>query len=430
MVLRKFFFYFAVSTLGAYLALSIIPVHAETAEELRAKIEAQNQKLAQLEKEIAGYQQELVSVGKQKQTLQQTVTTLDLSRKKIATDIQVTENKIDTTDLEIQELGYSISDKETSIDTNTQVLRRAVRQIQTEEDQSLIERLLSETSFSEMWEQVDALSQFQMALNDHVAELRDLKINLEVNKTETEQKKEELERLKSQLGGQKSSLDATRSEQNKLLQTTKNQEANFQKLLKEKQEAHDAFEQELREYESQLQFAIDPSKIPQTGSGILRWPVDSVYVTQNFGNTDFATKNPQVYSGKGHNGIDLRASIGTKIKAALSGVVEGTGNTDLQKGCYSYGKWVLIRHANGLSTLYAHLSTIAVTKGQQVETGEVIGYSGNTGYSTGPHLHFTVYSTQGVRIMNFGEYKAKTNCSQVDIPVASLEAYLNPLSYL
>src|SRR5205814_429469 len=104
--------------------------------------------------------------------------------------------------------------------------------------------------------------------------------------------------------------------------------------------------------------------------------VDSVRITQNFGNTSFATQNPQIYNGHGHNGIDLAASPGTKLKSAATGVVLGTGNTDLTCSGASYGKWVLIKHTNGLATLYAHLSVISVSTGDSVARGQAIGYSG------------------------------------------------------
>ncbi|HEY4508236.1 MAG TPA: M23 family metallopeptidase, partial [Candidatus Paceibacterota bacterium] len=109
------------------------------------------------------------------------------------------------------------------------------------------------------------------------------------------------------------------------------------------------------------------------------------------------------------------------------GTVKGAGNTDTVCPGASYGKWVLIEHANGLSTLYAHLSLIKVSEGQEVATGETVGYSGETGYATGPHLHFTVYATQGVRIMN---RKSAVCGGTYRMPIADLKAYLNPLKYL
>ncbi|MCR4306448.1 MAG: M23 family metallopeptidase, partial [Candidatus Yonathbacteria bacterium] len=224
--------------------------------------------------------------------------------------------------------------------------------------------------------------------------------------------------------------DNSRSQKNQLLAQTKNKEANYQKALNEKLRLKEEFEKELLKFESELRIAIDPTSLPPAGAGILLWPLKDIFITQKFGNTDFAQSG--AYSGKGHNGIDFRASVGTEVKAALSGVVEATGNTDQYPGCYSYGKWVLIKHNNGLSTLYAHFSLIKAVAGQQVSTGDVIGYSGNTGYSTGPHLHLTVYASQGVKITRLGDIPGRpiTKCSGASIPIASLNAYLNPLDYL
>jgi murein DD-endopeptidase MepM/ murein hydrolase activator NlpD len=64
--------------------------------------------------------------------------------------------------------------------------------------------------------------------------------------------------------------------------------------------------------------------------------------------------------------------------------------------------------------------------GQQVSTGETIGYSGNTGYSTGPHLHINVYASQGVQVQ---KYSSSINCKNVSIPIAPIEAYLDPMLY-
>ncbi|MCG2695145.1 M23 family metallopeptidase [Candidatus Parcubacteria bacterium] len=188
------------------------------------------------------------------------------------------------------------------------------------------------------------------------------------------------------------------------------------------------FQKEVSDLESQLKIEIDPNSFPAPESGVLSWPLDNIRITQFFGNTLFASQNAQVYNGNGHNGVDFGVSSGTKVKAVLGGVVKGTGNTDtIPPKCYSYGKWVLIEHNNGLSTLYAHLSLIKVEPGQFVNEGDIIGYSGNTGYSTGPHLHFGVYATAGVQIQQFTN---SINCKDKFIPIASLNAYLNPMDYL
>ena len=91
----------------------------------------------------------------------------------------------------------------------------------------------------------------------------------------------------------------------------------------------------------------------------------------------------------------------------------------------------MIKHNNGLNTMYAHLSQIGVSEGQQVSTGDVIGYSGETGYATGPHLHFGVYVSSVTKIIRLGEATNGTApCSRAVMPVPPLAGYLNPLSYL
>ena len=103
-----------------------------------------------------------------------------------------------------------------------------------------------------------------------------------------------------------------------------------------------------------------------------------------------------------HNGIDIPLTIGDTVRVAFDGIVRFTGPTSRTGG---YGNLVIVRHPNGLETYYGHLSKICVQKEEVVKAGEMIGLGGNTGRSTGPHLHFEVrYKGQSfdpARIMDF-----------------------------
>ena len=101
-----------------------------------------------------------------------------------------------------------------------------------------------------------------------------------------------------------------------------------------------------------------------------------------------------------HNGLDFAASIGTPILAAEAGVVAATANEDLYCPHGAYGKFIVINHNDGLTTLYGHLSRPLVTVGQVVKRGQLIGYSGATGDVTGPHLHFTVFAQSTYYLSN------------------------------
>ncbi|MEK9167857.1 MAG: peptidoglycan DD-metalloendopeptidase family protein [Patescibacteria group bacterium] len=412
----------------AIFAVVSAPLSADTITDLKTKIDDRSSEIVNLEKEIQEYQKQLDNIGNEKQSLQKEITTIDITRKKLALDIRVTENKITSSTLNIQKLELEIGDKGALISQNQSAVAETLRLVNEIDDRSLAEMILGVDDISSLWGDIDRFEQLQANITERVRTLTELKQNLEVDKTDVEKERATLLALKSKLSDQKQIVDATLVQKNILLSKTKNKESNYKKILAEKEALKEQFEKELLDFESQLKIAIDPDSLPPAGKGVLAWPLPTIRITQYFGNTEFAKSG--AYSGKGHNGVDFGASIGTEVKAALSGTVIGTGNTDQFKGCYSYGKWVLIRHENGLTTLYAHLSLIKVAKGQSVSTRETIGYSGNTGYSTGPHLHLTVYASQGVEIVRLGDIKKITNCGNAYIPVAPLNAYLNPLDYL
>ena len=121
------------------------------------------------------------------------------------------------------------------------------------------------------------------------------------------------------------------------------------------------------------QQASTPSIVAPSGSGVLGWPVSGP-VTSGFG----------IRWGRMHEGIDIAVGVGTAVRAAAAGTVIYAGWMS------GYGNLVVVDHGNGLSTAYAHNSSLAVGVGQSVSAGQLVSYSGNTGNSTGPHVHFEV----------------------------------------
>lgn len=420
---------------------------ADAVSDIQAQIRANNSHIEALKSEIVSFQKELNALGEKKDTLQSAIGSLTLSQQKLANEIKITQNRISSANLTIRELSLSIGDKETTIAEDRDAIAKTLRRTAESEDVPLVARLISSRSLREAWETADHAVQFNRALAGDINELRAIRTELANNRDKVSATKASQVALESDLALQKRSVDANKAAQQKLLGETKNQETNYQKLIAQKQAAEKAFELELVNLQSQLDLIVHPDLLPKVGSGVLSWPFSSAFmnactrrknvfgnlfcITQYFGNTSFATANPQIYKGKGHNAIDIGAPDGTPVQAALSGVVLGTGDTDAIKGCYSFGKWILIVHGNGLSTLYSHLSSIDVLKGQSVLTGQVIGLSGRTGYATGPHIHFGVYATEGTQIMTLRQFRGSTiGCADATMPVATLDAYLNPLSYL
>jgi murein DD-endopeptidase MepM/ murein hydrolase activator NlpD len=105
------------------------------------------------------------------------------------------------------------------------------------------------------------------------------------------------------------------------------------------------------------------------------------HITSSFG----MRKDPFTGALQFHDGVDFRANTGTTVMAAMDGVISTVGENRL------YGKFIIMSHSNGYKTLYGHLNSFSVREGDRVARGRKIGESGNTGYSTGPHLHFGIY---------------------------------------
>lgn len=416
---------FKILCAGALLALCVpFIVGAQSAEEIRSQISSRQSELDALNKEIVQFEKDLQAVNAKKQTLQTAVNALDISYKKTQAKIKAIQSQIAKTELEIKELSGHISNKEESIALDSTAIAESIRSLHEAGEASLAELVFANNSLSSVWDDTEALMSFQDNLRTHVASLEAAKEVLTDTKNDEEKKRQELVGQRADLKSEEQSLAIQKKEQQELLSVTKSQESTYQSLLKTKQAAKTAFEQSLNELESKLKYTLDPSTLPPAGKGILRWPLDNIRITQHFGRT---ADSGRLYASGTHNGVDFAAPIGTRVMAALAGIITATGNTDAIAGCYSYGKWVLVKHANGLSTLYAHLSHINVSEGQSVSTGQAIGYSGSTGYATGPHLHFTVYASGAVQVRQLGSGKG---CSAAVMPVSAMSGYLNPLDYL
>ena len=397
---------------------------SQSIDEIKDKIQQATESKIQLEKEIASLNSQLKDIGGQADTLVNAIKTLDTTIKKNSVDIKLTQNNIKETELEIDKLSINIDRSVDVIDQNSKVIAEMINQTHKTDESTFIENLLVYENISEFWNEVESLYKIQNKIREKVSETKVVKNDLEVDKDDAIKKRKKLLAYQTELVDKKKILEINKKEKDILLADTKNQEANYKTILAVKKAKQEALNQELNQFESELKLAIDPKSIPSEKRGILSWPLSNVYITQKFGYTDFAKT---AYAGGQHNGLDFRASVGTNLLATLSGTVLGVGDTDKVCSGASYGKWVLIKHNNGLTTLYAHLSLIKVKKDDIVLTGDVIGYSGNTGYSTGPHLHLGLYASQGVKVMDL---KSKVCNGTYTLPVADIKAYLDPLKYL
>lgn len=249
-------------------------------------------------------------------------------------------------------------------------------------DLSYLDVLLAASSF-------DDLVRRLRVVRDTVRGEEGLLGQLEAARAAVEAERDALERKQQQAARAAASLEAQRAELDALRAAQEAQRAAAAAARREKGEAFAAVASDIAELERQEQVlkaqsqalaaVITGNSGSGRGTGSMMWPVDGT-VTSGFGWRIHPILGRRIF----HTGIDIAAASGTPIWAADSGtVVYATWVS-------GYGNTVALDHGDGLSTLYAHQSSVAVSYGQRVKKGQVIGYVGSTGYSTGPHLHFEV----------------------------------------
>lgn len=393
-------------------------VFAITAGEVTGQINSINDQITALDKEIAQYQTQIAETSQQKNTLNNTIKELTLTRNELLAERTQIQKKINATSLVITQIGNTIDTKEQSIQTSEVSLEKMMYSLYQNESNSFVDVILSKTSLEDISKEYNNTLSINSSVRSYINELLNQKNELASTKNEKISEQDKLNALKQTLIAKETAVLTTKNEQDALLEETKSKEATYQKLLADQLKKKDTFEKALEDYEGQLQFILNPKLLPQAGSGPLSWPLSSILVTSPFGGR----------WGSFHYGTDFRASIGTSVMAMASGTVLGTGDTDIDCKGASFGKWVFIKYNNGLSSTFGHLSVITAKPGQVVNAGDVVGLSGSTGYSLAPHLHVSVYASSGV---NVATVPSKSCDGKIFTqPIAALNAYLDPMLYL
>jgi murein DD-endopeptidase MepM/ murein hydrolase activator NlpD len=254
--------------------------------------------------------------------------------------------------------------------------------IYQEEDPSTVDVVLASRSFTDLLDQLDFLGEIGKQDQSIARELSTAKLTMRDARRKTDlsrrQVAEAARGLERQLDAQLAERDRLVSAQAQLADARSTKEQTLTKVRDSKADflaEAAALEQASRELAAKIQAAQGTSAYSTSGvspSGFI-WPVSGP-VTSSFG----------WRWGRMHEGIDIAAPSGTPIASAAGGTVIYAGWLG------GYGNLVVIDHGGGVSTAYAHQSSIAVGSGQSVAQGQVIGYVGSTGHSTGPHLHFEV----------------------------------------
>lgn len=419
---------------GFLIFFSINAVLAAAPQELKNSISKKAEDLKKINEQIQGVQKNLEETKEEQKTLKKEIGKVSGQLNQLELGIKSSEIFIEKLALETESLGYDISDLEERIKDKKEAVAGALRELQEKDEETPLRIFLKNKNLAESVFEVQSLADIGNNLSERIGEMRDSKIQLEEKLEEAAGKKREKEVEGVNLKNKKIIVEEIKNGKQSLLENTKNQEKIYQKNLKELEKNREEIADEIDKLEEELRLKIDPSALPGFRPGALAVPVPippadgDLSLGQKHG---FTRNNGKRY----HNGLDFGAPMGTPIFSAESGKVIAVGDQDNYKTngkklCWrgAYGKFVLIKHENNLTTLYAHMSLWTVKVGDSVKRGEVIGYVGNTGRSTGPHLHFTVYSSQTIPPATDGFYEG-TRSSRICGPLP-VGGDLDPGKYL
>jgi len=408
----------------------------EEVQTLRQQIDERSEELEVLQKQQAELEKKLRQTGKEKGSLERELLNINWRINQLEISMRSNRLTIEKLGLERQSLNEVIKNTEAEIKNKKDTVGRLLVRLQRKDNESFLTIFLKSSTLSENISEIQSIMMLEGNLTKSVNQLRDLQTNLIQESNEIKSKERGIEIEQKTLENRQYLIADQKNEKQYLLTQTKSQEQIYKERIAELDQRQAEISQVMSDIEEKLRLTLDPSLLPVKRSGLLALPVKTnSCVTQWYGRTEFARTH---YHSKFHGGVDFRAPFGEPVFAAMDGTIAAVDNND--KGItrwqkYQYGKYIMIEHNNNLSTLYAHLSSQRVEEGETVSQGDIIGYSGNTGYCFGPHLHFGVYATpiMGWR-QSYLEEKARESGGLIKIPPAAglvpVGITLNPMDYL
>ena len=369
-------FTLALSTINVVNATSIQEVEKEKEETQTKKAEAQ-QKLEELQAE----KEDLLEVIEELDTQ---ITGYETKIAELASEQEDLEAQIVVTQGELEQAKIDEANQ-------YEAMKKRIQYAYENGNVEYIDALMATSDYSDIInkseyveqvsnydkEQLNKLIEIKMEIADKEVQLESELSDVETVKAEAEEEKEALDIMyagkQETLSQYNTDISDTKSTISQLEEDEKKQDAMIAQL--------EAEQKRKQEQSANNSSSSSSSSTPSYSGGQFTWPMpSSTRITSYFGNREAPTAGASSY----HKGIDIACPTGSSVVAAASGVVIYSGYMG------SAGNALIVDHGNGVTTCYYHLSSFAVSSGASVSAGQTIAYSGNTGVSTGPHLHFSV----------------------------------------
>lgn len=354
-----------------------------------------------LDDQVQDLQGQIDSSRLEQENWQQVIEDVSAKLKQIQADLDAANARLQSIQTKQAEINAQIAQTQNEIvkmeaylKTRQDVLNRRVRAIYMHGQLNYLEVILGANSFSDFANRVELLKRVIRSDYNLILEIQKQKAAIEAKKAQLEEDKRQLDALAAEAEKTRQEIAKKKAEQQKVLDAAKSNKAAAaqmeQDLNAQLASVRNLIQQRLAAAEAARQAAQQQAASDDEGgggsddnyvqgTGAMGWPCSGP-ITSPFGYRTHPIFGTTIF----HAGIDIGVDYGTPIHAADSGVVVYSGWIS------GYGNAVIIDHGGGVSTLYGHNQSLAVSEGQSVSKGSVIAYAGSTGNSTGPHCHFEV----------------------------------------
>lgn len=354
-----------------------------------------------LDDQVQDLQGQIDSSRLEQENWQQVIEDVSAKLKQIQADLDAANARLQSIQTKQAEINAQIAQTQNEIvkmeaylKTRQDVLNRRVRAIYMHGQLNYLEVILGANSFSDFANRVELLKRVIRSDYNLILEIQKQKAAIEAKKAQLEEDKRQLDALAAEAEKTRQEIAKKKAEQQKVLDAAKSNKAAAaqmeQDLNAQLASVRNLIQQRLAAAEAARQAAQQQAASDDEGgggsddnyvqgTGAMGWPCSGP-ITSPFGYRTHPIFGTTIF----HAGIDIGVDYGTPIHAADSGVVVYSGWIS------GYGNAVIIDHGGGISTLYGHNQSLAVSEGQSVSKGSVIAYAGSTGNSTGPHCHFEI----------------------------------------
>ena len=378
--------------LAAALVLSCVPIQAGASE----KTDKIEDELGSLKSENADIQAEIDAVRQQYTAASNQIQDLVNRKNAVDQEIALLHSQILNINQQVIAYGQLIADAQDDMDEESQRLdelnekhKARIRAMEEGGTVSYWEVLFQASSFTDFLDRMAMIEEIAQSDQRRLEEIQQAADDLSSTQAKMQQELRSLAEAQQTLADSESLLAEKRTESDGLLRSLAAQKEEFELLLDDSEAKQDALMKEIAQKEKELANAQYEEKLAKLALQGQNPPSNSTWITPVSGYTitsAFGMRIHPVYKyALMHNGIDMACPQGTPIYAIRAGTVT---TASYQAGGAGY--YVSINHGDGFSSIYMHMTNYVVSSGQSVAAGQLIGYVGSTGVSTGPHLHFGV----------------------------------------